>query len=100
LRAGPMSFAILRSQSAATLNVRTSTPRVAASFGPRLARSSTLPELAGSCPAFSIREAEGGAAAGAPPYMELSIFTAAPIELVGGPGGGAPAGAPPPHQTA
>ena len=37
----------------------------------------------------------GGAAAGAPLYTELSIFTAAPVELVGGPGGGAAAGAPP-----
>ena len=42
-----------------------------------------------------MREAEEGAAAGAPFYMELSTFTAAPIELVGGPGGGATAGAPP-----
>src|SRR2546430_7063262 len=38
-RTGPICFAILRSQSAAALNVRTSTPRAAASFGPRLARN-------------------------------------------------------------
>ncbi len=36
---GPICFAILRSRSAATLNVHPRTPRAAASLGPRLARN-------------------------------------------------------------